>query len=59
MRRKDIRKVENNCNNNTEACMIQFGTGGWRAVIGDGFTRHNISLTVNMICGVGQLMLTK
>ena len=24
--------------------MIQFGTGGWRAVIGDGFTRHNICL---------------
>ncbi len=24
--------------------MIQFGTGGWRAVIGDGFTRRNIQL---------------
>ena len=24
--------------------MIRFGTGGWRAVIGDGFTRHNICL---------------
>ncbi len=24
--------------------MIQFGTGGWRAVIGDGFTRQNIQL---------------
>ncbi len=24
--------------------MIQFGTGGWRAVIGDGFTRKNIQL---------------
>ena len=23
--------------------MIEFGTGGWRAVIGDGFTRENIS----------------
>ena len=22
--------------------MIEFGTGGWRAVIGDGFTRENI-----------------
>ena len=22
--------------------MIEFGTGGWRAVIGDGFTRDNI-----------------
>ena len=28
--------------------MIQFGTGGWRAIIGDGFTRENIgSLGVN------------
>ena len=24
--------------------MIQFGTGGWRAVIGDGFTKENIRL---------------
>lgn len=24
--------------------MIQFGTGGWRAIIGDGFTRQNIHL---------------
>ena len=24
--------------------MIEFGTGGWRAVIGDGFTRANIQL---------------
>ena len=24
--------------------MIQFGTGGWRAVIGDGFTKKNIRL---------------
>ena len=24
--------------------MIQFGTGGWRAVIGDGFTKANIRL---------------
>ncbi len=24
--------------------MIRFGTGGWRAVIGDGFTRQNIQL---------------
>ena len=22
--------------------MIQFGPGGWRAVIGDGFTKENI-----------------
>ena len=27
----------------TEECtMIQFGTGGWRAIIGDGFTKANI-----------------
>ena len=24
--------------------MIQFGTGGWRAVIGDGFTKANVQL---------------
>ena len=24
--------------------MIRFGTGGWRAVIADGFTRENIRL---------------
>ena len=24
--------------------MIRFGTGGWRAIIGDGFTRQNIQL---------------
>ena len=24
--------------------MIQFGTGGWRAIIGDGFTKENIRL---------------
>ncbi len=24
--------------------MIQFGTGGWRAIIGDGFTRANVQL---------------
>ena len=23
---------------------IQFGTGGWRAVIGDGFTKANVQL---------------
>ena len=24
--------------------MIQFGTGGWRAIIADGFTKENIRL---------------
>ncbi len=24
--------------------MIQFGTGGWRAIIGDQFTRANVQL---------------
>ena len=23
---------------------IEFGTGGWRAIIGDGFTRANVQL---------------
>ncbi len=22
--------------------MIEFGTGGWRAIIADGFTKHNV-----------------
>ena len=30
--------------------MIQFGTGGWRAVIGDGFTRENIQILSRAIC---------
>lgn len=29
--------------------MIHFGTGGWRAVIGDGFTRQNIQLVVKAL----------
>lgn len=29
--------------------MIKFGTGGWRAVIGDDFTRENISLVAQAI----------
>ena len=29
--------------------MIQFGTGGWRAVIGDGFTRENIRLVASAL----------
>ena len=24
--------------------MVKFGTGGWRAIIGDGFTKENIQL---------------
>lgn len=31
--------------------MIQFGTGGWRAVIGDGFTKQNIQLLARALCG--------
>ncbi len=27
-----------------EKAMVKFGTGGWRAVIGDGFTKENIQL---------------
>ncbi len=30
--------------------MIHFGTGGWRAVIGDGFTRQNIQLLAKAMC---------
>ena len=30
--------------------MISFGTGGWRAVIGDGFTKKNIELLVKAMC---------
>ena len=30
--------------------MIKFGTGGWRAVIGDGFTKANIQLLVQGLC---------
>ena len=29
--------------------MIQFGTGGWRAVIGEGFTRANIERVAAMV----------
>ena len=30
--------------------MIQFGTGGWRAVIGDGFTKQNIQILAKALC---------
>ncbi len=30
--------------------MIQFGTGGWRAIIGDGFTKANIQLLARAMC---------
>ncbi|MDR2045304.1 MAG: phosphoglucomutase/phosphomannomutase family protein [Clostridium sp.] len=30
--------------------MIQFGTGGWRAVIGDEFTKKNIQLLARAMC---------
>ena len=30
--------------------MIKFGTGGWRAVIGDEFTRSNIQLLTKALC---------
>lgn len=30
--------------------MIQFGTGGWRAVIGDEFTRANVRLLTQALC---------
>ncbi len=30
--------------------MIRFGTGGWRAVIGDGFTKQNIQILAKALC---------
>ena len=36
--------------------MIQFGTGGWRAIIGDGFTRENIR-RIAAACGDETLRL--
>lgn len=32
--------------------MIQFGTGGWRAVIADGFTKENIRLVAAGLCAL-------
>lgn len=32
--------------------MIQFGTGGWRAIIADGFTKANIRLLTAGLCGL-------
>ncbi len=33
-----------------EEKMIRFGTGGWRAVIGDGFTKENIQILSRALC---------
>ncbi|NLN04388.1 MAG: phosphoglucomutase/phosphomannomutase family protein [Clostridiaceae bacterium] len=30
--------------------MIRFGTGGWRAIIGDGFTKENVRILSQAIC---------
>lgn len=30
--------------------MIEFGTGGWRAVIGDGFTKENVEILTMALC---------
>lgn len=32
--------------------MIKFGTGGWRAIIADGFTKANIRLLAAGLCGL-------
>ena len=32
--------------------MIRFGTGGWRAIIADGFTKENIRLVAAGLCGL-------
>ncbi len=34
--------------------MIKFGTGGWRAIIADGFTKENIRLVVSGLCALMQ-----
>jgi phosphomannomutase len=31
--------------------MIKFGTGGWRAVIGEDFTKANVQLLTATLCG--------
>ena len=35
--------------------MIKFGTGGWRAIIADGFTKENIRLVVQGLCRLMEL----
>ena len=30
--------------------MINFGTGGWREIIGDGFTRANVRVIIQALC---------
>ena len=30
--------------------MIKFGTGGWRAVIGDEFTKENLQILARAMC---------
>ena len=32
--------------------MIKFGTGGWRAIIADGFTKENIRLLTAGLCAL-------
>ena len=32
--------------------MIKFGTGGWRAIIADEFTKENIRLLTAGLCGL-------
>lgn len=32
--------------------MIQFGTGGWRAIIGDGFTKKNVQMLIRAIAQI-------
>ena len=38
-----------------ETEMVKFGTGGWRAIIGDGFTKENIRLVVAGLCKLMEL----
>ena len=38
--------------------MIRFGTGGWRAIIGDDFTRENVQLVATGILKYARLIDT-
>ncbi len=42
------------CRNGDERIVIKFGTGGWRAIIGEDFTKENIQLLCFALCGTMQ-----
>ena len=47
---EDADKRAENAATQEENIRIRFGTGGWRAVIGDGFTKKNIELLAKAMC---------